>query len=144
MGKMLVKSQNGNDIWFVDGISIGERQPNRLIGDRLAKLLKKKKITEEELVKELGNSYRDNISRILLDKEIPNPKLLDKLIKHFELDADYFNDKELRNVIITDSRMIVAEYPTEKRAKEVLGKMDEYITEAFFKSKPIVIEFPKE
>ena len=144
MGKMLVKSQNGNDIWFVDGISIGERQPNRLIGDKLAKLLKKKKITEEELVKELGNSYRDNISRILLDKEIPNPKLLDKLIKHFELDADYFNDKELRNVIITDSRMIVAEYPTEKRAKEVLEKMDEYITEAFLKSKPIVIEFPKE
>ena len=35
MGKILLVSQSENDTWFVDGISIGVRQPRNIWGDKI-------------------------------------------------------------------------------------------------------------
>ena len=144
MGKMLIKSQNGNDTWFVDGISIGVRQPKLIFGTKLLELMRKNNITKEQMIDICGNSYADSLNRIYENKEIPKNKLYDKIINYFGVERDFFLDKELQNVLITSERLVVAEYKTEKRTKEVKEKLDDFIMECYRTGKPIIINFPEE
>jgi hypothetical protein len=144
MGKMLIFSQSGNDSWFVDGISIGIRQPKNIAGDKLKELMDKKKMEVDELIKLVGPNFKDSIGRVLRNDEMPKTKLIDKFCDIFNVKNDYFLDKELQNVIITDTRVVVAEYKTEKRAMEVKKELDKIILDGFVNDKPIVINFPEE
>lgn len=144
MGKMRIKSQTGELTIFANVISIGQRHPNQLIGDKVRTLLKEKNMTEEDLIKNIGNSYRDNITRVLKDEEIPKKTLIERLIRTFEVSDDYFEDKELNNVIITDNNIVVGKYATSARALEVKKELDSLIEECWAKGLPISINMPNE
>lgn len=138
---MLVKSKNGTDIWFVNGLSIGQRQPVRVIGDKLKSLMKGMSL--DELINQIGTNFSDNITRVYNDEEIPKPKLVDKFVNFFNVDKDYFEDKELQNVIINDSHIVVAEYDTNEDAKNVMNNISNFIIDCHRKDIPIVIDFTK-
>lgn len=144
MNNMLIKSQDGNFTGFVKYIGIGQRQDNGLIGDKLKELLYKEKMTSEDLIKEVGNSYRDNIKRVLDNQEIPKPKLIELITSKLDVDNDYFVETELQNIIVTDNNIVIAKYDTNKRALEVKQELDKYMFECHKKSTPITIEIPKE
>ena len=158
MGKILVISQNENDVWFVNGLSIGRREPRIVVGTKIKELLEKKVkttptglvatlekgVSEEEFIKDIGTNFSESLKRVLEDREIPKEKLFDKIVSYFGVEKDFFYDKELENVIVNDSRMILAEYSTNDKAKEVMAKVRTAITNDFSKGEPIIINLPKE
>ena len=144
MGKILLISQEETDTWFVNGISIGIRQPRVVVGTKIKELLKTKDISVEKFIESFETNYRESLERVLEDREIPKEKLFNKIAKYFDLDKEYFYDKNLKNVIVNDSRMVVAEYETEARTLEVKKQLDEQIIRNYEEGKPIIIKLPKE
>lgn len=144
MNNMLIISQDGKFTGMVKFLGIGQRNPKTVIGDELKSLLEEKKMTSDELITLVGNSYRDNIKRVLENQEQPKPKLVELIITKLGVDKYYFEDKELENVIVTDNNIVVAKYPTNKRTLEVKQELDKYIIECIRKGTNMVIEMPKE
>lgn len=152
MNNILIFSQDGNFTGYCRSIAIGQRQENFLIGDKLKELLKEKFLFNENgeksaleiVIKDIGNSYRDSITRVYNNQEIPKKQLLDKLVRYFEVDDDYFRDKNLRNVIITDGGVIVGTYSTNEKAEEVKKQLDREIRSNYLGGTPIVLDIPKE
>ena len=145
MNNILIKSQDGNFIGFCRYIGIGRRNPKTVIGDELKKLLEEKNMTIDDLITLVGNSYRDNINRILDNQEQPKPKLVELITTKLDVDKDYFTDnKDLENIIVTDNNIVIATYPTNARAREVKEELDRYIIESVRKNFNVVIEMPKE
>ncbi len=144
MNNMLIISQDKKFTGMVKFLGIGQRNPKMIIGDELKSLLEEKKMTSDELITLVGNSYRDNIKRVLENQEQPKPKLVELITTKLGVDKDYFVDTELENVLVTDNNIIVAKYPTNKRALEVKQELDKYIIECVRKGANMVIEMPKE
>lgn len=144
MNNMLIISQDEKFTGMVKFLGIGQRNPKTIIGDELKSLLEEKKMTSDELITLVGNSYRDNIKRVLENQEQPKPKLVELITTKLDVDKDYFEDKELENVIVTDNNIVVAKYPTNKRTLEVKQELDKYIIECVKKGINMVIEMPKE
>lgn len=144
MNNILIKSQDEKFTGFCRYIGIGARNPKTVIGDELKALLEEKKMTSDDLISLVGNSYRDNINRILDNQEQPKPKLVELITNKLGVDKDYFEDKELENVIVTDNNIIIAKYPTNERAFEVKKELDKYMIECLKKGINVVIEMPKE
>ncbi len=144
MNNMLIISQDEKFTGMVKFLGIGQRNPKMIIGDELKSLLEEKKMTSDELITLVGNSYRDNIKRVLENQEQPKSKLVELITTKLGVDRDYFEDKELENVIVTDNNIVVAKYPTNKRTLEVKKELDIYITECVKKGINMVIEMPKE
>lgn len=146
MGKILLISQEETDTWFVNGISIGVRQARNIVGTKIKELLSKKEVSEDAFVEAFEPNFRDNIKRILNNEEFPKDKIFNKILKYFnnEVDREYFFDRNLKNVLVNDSRMVVAEYETEARAMEVKKQIDELIIDLYKNNKPIIIRLPKE
>lgn len=144
MNSMLIISQDEKFTGMVKFLGIGQRNPKTVIGDELKSLLEEKKMTSDELITLVGNSYRDNIKRVLENQEQPKPKLVELITTKLGVDKGYFEDKELENVIVTDNNIVVAKYPTNKRTLEVKKELDIYITECVKKGINMVIEMPKE
>ena len=140
---MLIISQDEKFTGMAKFLGIGQRNPKTVIGDEVKSLLEEKKMTRDDLVNLVGNSYRDNINRILENQEQPKPKLVELITTKLGVDKDYFVDKELENVIVTDNNIVVAKYPTNKRTLEVKKELDIYITECVKKGINMVIEMPK-
>ena len=143
MNNMLIISQDEKFTGMVKFLGIGQRNPKMIIGDELKSLLKEKKMTSDGLINLVGNSYRDNIKRVLENQEQPKPKLVELITTKLGVSKDYFEDKELENVLVTDNNIIVAKYPTNKRTLEVKKQLDNYIIECVKKDTNIVIEMPK-
>jgi hypothetical protein len=144
MNSILIFSQDGNLTTYARSIAIGQRQENYLIGDKLQALLDNKKMTLEELIGEIGNSYRDSVTRVYNNQEIPKKQLLDKLIKYFDIDDNYFKDKNLKNVIITDGGVVVGTYSSNEKALEVKQQLDKIIEENTKVGNFIILHIPKE
>ncbi len=146
MGKILLISQNETDTWFVSGISIGIRQARNIVGTKIKELLSKKEIGEDTFIDAFEPNFRENIRRVLNNEEFPKDKIFNKILKYFnnEVDKEYFFDRNLKNVLVNDSRMVVAEYETEARAMEVKKQLDELIIDNYKAGKPIIIRLPKE
>lgn len=144
MGKILLISQNGNDTWFVNGISIGIRPARNIVGDKIRVALKELKVTEEDFINRFENNYKENIKRVLKNEEIPKEKLFNKIVDVLGKEKAFFFDNQLQNVLVNDNRMVVGEYETNARAREVKEKIDEIIEENFKSDKPIIIKMPKE
>lgn len=142
MNNILIKSQYDVNV-IPTIIAQGERKPDMLIGSKVKELMDKQNISEDDLIEEIGNSYRSNIERILKDTEIPSPKMIEKLIKIFNVEVDYFTDKEVQNVIIVQGGMIVGKYETNKRALEVLEELKKEQEEAFVNNKPVIYVMPE-
>lgn len=134
------------DTWFVNGISIGIRQPKIIVGTKIKELLNKKEINEDTFIQSFETNYRENIKRVLENLEIPKEKVFNKILKYFnnEVDKEYFYDRNLKNVLVNDSRMVVGEYETEARAMEVKKQIDDLIIDLYKNNKPIIIKLPKE
>ena len=143
MNNILIKSQDGKMTIYPELITIGHRQPVMVIGDKLKKLMNEHEITTSNLIDQIGNSYRSNIERIIDNQEIPNPKMIEKLVNVFSLDKDYFSDKELENVICVQGGIVVGTYDTNNRADEVRIELQKIQEDAFLNQKPIVYEMPK-
>lgn len=143
MNNMLIISQDEKFTGMVKFLGIGQRNPKTVIGDKLKSLLEENKMTSDELITLVGNSYRDNIKRVLENQEQPKPKLVELITTKLGVDKDHFEDKELENVIVTDNNIVVAKYPTNKRTLEVKQELDKYIIECARKGTNIVIEMPK-
>ena len=141
---MLVVSQSENDTWFVSGISIGKRDPRNVWGDRIKEVLKEKNLTEDEFIDKFGNSYRESVRRVLKNEELPKKQIVDKILELTGKELGYFHDKQLKNVIVNDARLIMAEYETDARALEVKKQLDEIILENYSKGNPIILKLPKE
>lgn len=144
MEKMLLVSQNEMDTWFVNGISIGKRDPRNVWGDRIKEVLKEANMSEEAFVSLFGKSYENDIRRVLKNEEFPKKQVVDKILNITGKELQYFHDKQLKNVIVNDSRLIVAEYETDARAEEVKKALDEIIIENYSKGNPIILRLPKE
>ena len=123
----LLESQDGKFIGYCKYLGIGKRKEELIIGDKLNKVLSDKNISKEELIKNIGNSYRDNIERILDNIEIPKIKLLERITNYLDIDSDYFKDKELENVIVTDNNVIIGTFSTDEKALEIYIKLKELI-----------------
>ena len=122
-----LESQDGKLIGYCKWLGIGQRKENKVIGDKLKVILNDNKMSSDELIKVLGSSYRDTVNRVLNNEEIPKVKFVEKLIEIFKLDKDYFKDKELENVIVTDNNMIVGEFSTNEKAFEVYTELKKMI-----------------
>ena len=145
MNNMLIKSQDENFTGYVRYIGIGRRTPKTVIGDELKVLLEEKKMTRDDLVNLVGNSYRDNINRILENQEQPKPKLVELITTKLGVDKDYFVDnKDLENIIVTDNNIVIATYESNDRARKVKEQLDEIIIDRTIAGKTAVIEMPKE
>lgn len=145
MNNILIKSQDGNFTGFCKYIGIGRRTPKTVIGDELKALLEEKKMTRDDLVNLVGNSYRDNINRILENQEQPKPKLVELIIAKLGVEKDYFVDnKDLENIIVTDNNIVIATYESNDRARKVKEQLDEIIINNTRSGNPVVIEMPKE
>ena len=144
MNNMLIISQDKKFTGMVKFLGIGQRNPKMIIGDELKSLLEEKKMTSDELIALVGNSYRDNIKRVLENQEQPKPKLVELITTKLGVDKDYFDDTELENILVTDNNIVVAKYPTNKRTLEVKKELDKSIIECVRKGINIVIEMPKE
>lgn len=144
MNNILIFSQDGNFTGYCRSIAIGQRKENFLIGDKIKDLLDMRKETIEDVISSIGNSYRDSITRVYNNQEIPKKQLLDKLVKYFGVDDNYFRDKNLRNVIITDGGVIVGTYSTNEKAEEVKKQLDREIRSNYLGGTPIVLDIPKE
>lgn len=145
MNNILIKSQDKNFTGYVRYIGIGRRTPKTVIGDELKSLLEEKKMTSDDLISLVGNSYRDNINRILENQEQPKPKLVELITTKLGVDKDYFTDnKDLENIIVTDNNIVIATYKSNDRARKVKEQLDEIIINNTRGSNPVVIEMPKE
>ena len=144
MNNMLIISQDEKFTGMVKFLGIGQRNPKTIIGDELKSLLEEKKMTSDELIALVGNSYRDNIKRVLENQEQPKPKLVELITTKLGVDKDYFEDKELENVIVTDNNIVVAKYPTNKRTLEVKKELDKHIFKCLENGANVFIEMPKE
>ena len=144
MNRILIYSQDEKFTSFCRSIGIGMRRETGLIGEKLHELLIKNEMTIDDLIKKLGNSYRETLIRVIDDKEIPNMKLINKLISLFNVEDSYFKEKELENVIITDNGIVVGKYETNARTIEVKKSLDAVIKECHLKGLPIALEMPKE
>jgi len=142
--KFLIFSQSGNETLMCEGLCVGERNPRQTIGDELRKVLRDKKLSTDFLISSLGTNYTETIKRVLTNEEIPKPKFVKKVCEVLELPEDYFEDKELRNVLITEKGIIVAKYPTNEEALTVKKMLDKTIEEKFIKNIPIVIDLREE
>ena len=65
-------------------------------------------------------------------------------MKLFDVADDYFEDRELENVIIVDGGVVVGKYKNNERALEVKKLIDEVIHENCVKKLPIIITMPNE
>ena len=144
MNNMLIISQDKKFTGMVKFLGIGQRNPKTIIGDELKSLLEEKKMTSDELITLVGNSYRDNIKRVLENQEQPKLKLVELITTKLGVDKDYFVDTELENILVTDNNIVIGKFQTNKRALEVKKELDKYITECVRKGTNIVIEMPKE
>lgn len=144
MSKMLLISQNGMDTWFVNGISIGKRDPRNIWGDKIKEVLKEIAVSEEDFISNFGSSYQEHIRRVLANEEFPKKQVVDKILNFLDKEITYFHDKQLKNVIVNDSRLIVGEYETDARAEEVKKELDEIIISNYQNGKPIILRLPKE
>lgn len=144
MNSIMIYSQDGLIQIEPTLVSVGHRQEVMVIGDKLQKIMDDKKMTPDDLIKEVGNSYRDNINRILNNEEIPNPKMISKLVKFFNVEDDFFKDKELDNVVMVQNGIVVGSYETNKRAKEVNEEIHKIREDAFINNKRVVYKMPKE
>ena len=144
MGKILLISQNGNDTWFVDGISIGIRPAKNVIGDKIRIALNELKVTEEEFINRFENNYKENIKRVLKNEEIPKEKIFNRIADILGKEKAFFFDNQLQNVLVNNNRMVVGEYETNARAREVKEMTDELIIDCYMHNKPIIIRLPKE
>ncbi len=144
MNNMLIISQDEKFTGMVKFLGIGQRNPKTIIGDELKSLLEEKKMTSDELIALVGNSYRDNIKRVLENQEQPKPKLVELITTKLGVGKDYFEDKELENVIVTDNNIVVAKYPTNKRTLEVKKELDKHIFKCLENGANVFIEMPKE
>lgn len=144
MNNMLIISQDEKFTGMVKFLGIGQRNPKTIIGDELKSLLEEKKMTSDEFINLVGNSYRDNIKRVLENQEQPKPKLVELITTKLGVNKDYFEDKELENVIVTDNNIVVAKYPTNKRTLEVKKQLDKHIFESLENGANVFIEMPKE
>lgn len=143
MNNILIKSQDGKFTGFCKYIGIGERRSTGLIGDKLSQLLYESKMTLDELIEKLGNSYRRNIERILANEEVPKRELVKKIADKLEVKVEYFDETNLQNVIITDNNMVIAKYDTDERTLEVKKELDERIFELHVKGLPIMLTMPE-
>lgn len=149
MGKMLVISQDELNTWFVNGISVGVRQPKIIVGTKIKELLGKKGISEEDFIRDMGTNYSNELEKVLEDKTFPKEKLFNKIVDYFNTNAEgyskeYFYDRNLKNVLVNDSRMVIAEYETEARTLEVKKELDNIIVENYKNGNPIILRLPKE
>lgn len=142
--KLLIFSQSGKETLMCEGLCIGERRPKQVIGDELKELMKEKDINTDTLITHLGTNYTDTLKRVLNNEEVPKPKFVDKLTNLLNVPKDYFEDKELQNVLITDKGIVVAQYPTDEEALTVKKMLDKTIEEKFIKNIPIVIDLREE
>lgn len=142
--KLLIFSQSGKETLMCEGLCIGERRPRQVIGDELKELMKEKDINTDTLITHLGTNYTDTLKRVLNNEEVPKPKFVDKLTNLLNVPKDYFEDKELQNVLITDKGIVVAQYPTDEEALTVKKMLDKAIEEKFIKNIPIVIDLREE
>jgi len=138
--KFLIFSQSGKETLLAEGVCIGERRPRQIIGDELKELMKEKDINTDTLITHLGTNYTDTLKRVLNNEEVPKPKFVDKLTNLLNVPRDYFEDKELQNVLITEKGIVVAKYPTDKEALTVKEMLDKTIEENYRKQTPIVID----
>lgn len=139
--KLLIFSQSGKETLMCEGLCIGERRPRQVIGDELKELMKEKNVDTDYLVRQLGSNYSDTLRRTMTNEEVPKPNFVNKLTNLLNVPKDYFEDKELQNVLITDKGIVVAQYPTNEIAFEVKKKLDKEIEEKYIKGIPIVINF---
>lgn len=142
--KLLIFSQSGKETLMCEGLCIGERRPRQVIGDELKELMKEKDINTDALITHLGTNYTDTLKRVLNNEEVPKPKFVDKLTNLLNVPKDYFEDKELQNVLITDKGIVVAQYPTNEETLTVKKMLDKTIEEKFIKNIPIVIDLREE
>lgn len=142
MNNLLIISQDGNLTCFAKSIAIGRIKENLLIGDKLKDLLKGHNMTLEDLIKDFGTSYLLTLKRVLNNEEIPKKTLINKLEKFFKLEEDYFKEKELERVLITDGGVVVARYKTNIEARETKKDVDRHIlSDITTKTSPILIDF---
>jgi len=144
MNNILVFDQSGRFTCFCKSIAIGRRTPKGVIGDEVKSLLENRNMTVDELIKSLGNSYRETIVRVVENNEIPKKTTIEKLCNFFNVEKDYFEDKELENVIIVDNGIVVGKYKNDKRALEIKSNIDEVIHESCAKNLPIIVKMPIE
>lgn len=144
MNNILIISQDQKITGFCRFVGIGRRQPNLLIGEKLKSLLEERKMTVDDLISKIGNNYRRNIERIIENEELPNKKHLEVITNAFNVESDYFDDKELENVIVTDNNLIVARYETDEKAQEIKKKIDDYILNCYLKNEKIILDLTKE
>jgi len=144
MNNILIISQDQKITGFCRFVGIGRRQPNLLIGEKLKSLLEERKMTVDDLISKIGNNYRRNIERIIENEEIPTKKHLEVITNAFNVESDYFDDKELENVIVTDNNLIVARYETDEKAQEIKKKIDDYILNCYLKNEKIILDLTKE
>lgn len=143
MNNILIISQDRKFTVFAKSYGIGRREPKQIIGDELKTLMEKKGIDSEQLISELGNSYRKNVERILSNEEIPRSKMLEKITSVLNIASDYFEDKELENVIVTDNGIIIAKYENNAKAIEMKKQIDKTVVELYLHDSPIIIDMSK-
>lgn len=143
MNNLLIVSQDGKMQIYPELITVGRRQPIMVIGDKLKELMDKHNMTTDDLINKVGNSYRDNITRIVNNQEISKPKMIEKLVNIFKVDEDYFTDKELDNVICVQGGIVVGKYDTNVRADEVRIELQNKQKEAHLNNNKIVYEMPE-
>ena len=143
MNNMLIISQDEKFTGMVKFLGIGQRNPKMIIGDELKSLLKEKKMSSDELINLIGNSYRDNIKRVLENQEQPKPKLVELITTKLGVDKDYFVDTELENVLVTDNNIVIGKFQTNERALEVFKNISIQIENEYKCNNPIIVKIPK-
>ncbi len=142
MNNILIFSQDGLSV-YPSMIGIGHRQEMQIIGDKIKEQLKKKNMSVEELIVIIGNSYRKNIERILENQEIPTPKLIERLEKAFDVEKDFFKDKETSNLVCVQGGIVIGKYDTNARAEEVKNELQNKQKEAHLNNKQVIYEMPE-
>ena len=143
MNNMLIISQDEKITGMVKFLGIGQRNPKTVIGDELKSLLEEKKMTSDELITLVGNSYRDNIKRVLENQEQPKPKLVELITTKLGVSKDYFIDTELENILVTDNNIVIGKFQTNERALEVFENISIQIENEYKCNNPIIVKIPK-
>ena len=143
MNNMLIISQDEKFTGMVKFLGIGQKNPKTVIGDELKSLLEEKKMTSDELITLVGNSYRDNIKRVLENQEQPKPKLVELITTKLGVDRDYFVDTELENILVTDNNIVIGKFQTNKRALEVFKNISIHIGYEYRCNNPIIVKKPQ-
>lgn len=143
MNQILIISQDKKFTGLCKYIGIGKRTAKTIIGDKLNKILNERNISQENFIKMIGNSYRNNVMSILNNDEQPSSKLIEIITTKLNISNDYFEDKELENVLVTDNGMIIGEFSTNERALEVKKMLDTIMVEGLRKNFNIILEIPE-